>query len=203
MASEPSVAERAYSEIKRKTLAGEYRLHQRLDVTALAEELGTSTTPVREALVRLHAERLIAFKRSRGFFVSLWSEAELKALYEWRAMLLALTLEAGRGAQATIDSELYFPARVARFFQAVEARGNIEVRRAAINADERLHFARLAEHELFPSAEQELEKLAVSLTTAPKNKALSAFNAYHKRRVSTVRRLRERAVVAALGRNGD
>lgn len=90
MAPDPNVTERVYAEIRRRLFEGAFKLRQRLDVAALSEATGASATPVREALVRLAAERLIASRPTRGFFLTLWSESELCALYDWRHTLHGL-----------------------------------------------------------------------------------------------------------------
>lgn len=53
----------------------------------LADELGTSRTPVREALRSLAAEGLVEFQRNRGARVRVWSEDEVEETYDLRAML--------------------------------------------------------------------------------------------------------------------
>ena len=70
---ETPTSERAYQEIKARLMDGRFRLRQRLDATALATDLAVSTTPVREALLRLTAERLVAFRPSHGFSAAMWS----------------------------------------------------------------------------------------------------------------------------------
>ena len=55
-----------YDRIKSLLLAHTLAPGQLLQIGTLAEELGVSTTPVREALTRLAAERLIVFAPKRG-----------------------------------------------------------------------------------------------------------------------------------------
>src|SRR5262249_52990587 len=132
MAGPSRVGERVYQELRARLFAGEFRLRDRLDVASLSTTLRVSNTPVREALVRLAAERLIASKPSRGFFVSLWSESELKTLYDWRCLLTRAAIEQGSVASAIVNSPASeaYPVRLARLFQAVEAKANHELRRA-------------------------------------------------------------------------
>ncbi len=202
MASDPRVSERVYWEVRRRLFLGEFGLRERLDVGTLSKALNASSTPVREALVRLAAERLIASKPTRGFFVSLWSEAELRALYEWRALLLRCGLEQGPGLVGGNESEPY-PVRVARLFQGAEAHANAELRRAGANADDRLYMARLVEPEILPGTANEIALLAASLRAGARRAALGHLRAYHGRRLAAVRRLRERAALRALGANGE
>jgi len=60
-------ADRAYSALKRGILAGDYPFNVRLGEERLAEQLGMSRTPVREALFRLHAEGLVDRWDDGGF----------------------------------------------------------------------------------------------------------------------------------------
>jgi hypothetical protein len=202
MASDPRISERIYQDIRRRLFAGAYRLRDRLDVGTLAGALGASATPVREALVRLATERLIAWRPSKGFFVSLWTEGELRALYQWRGMLAELALASARAAPAPAIEAASYPERVARLLCSLNGAMNPELRRAADNADDRLFAARMAETDVFADWEAELAGLAQSLTEGGAKRARTALIAYHARRAAAARTLRERAVVRALPVNG-
>lgn len=53
----------------------------------LAETIGVSRTPVREALRRLAAEGLINFVPNHGAFVNSWSVDDLRKIFDLRALL--------------------------------------------------------------------------------------------------------------------
>ena len=57
----------AYDALKRRLLTGEFRIGRRLAEVALAEQLGVSRTPVREALARLHAEGFVVRLPEGGY----------------------------------------------------------------------------------------------------------------------------------------
>jgi DNA-binding transcriptional MocR family regulator len=57
----------AYEQLKRRLLAGEFPLRVRLGEERLAALLGVSRTPVRQALTRLHAERLVERHADGGY----------------------------------------------------------------------------------------------------------------------------------------
>lgn len=59
----------------------------RLAEVELAERLGVSRTPVREALGRLAAEGLVELVPNRGARVASWSVIELEGVFELRAAL--------------------------------------------------------------------------------------------------------------------
>ena len=82
-----SVADLAYERIRGYVLGGEVPPGARLGQVDLAERLGISRTPVREALRRLAGEGLVDFHSNRGFRVAdLGLDAVLRRL-EVRAIL--------------------------------------------------------------------------------------------------------------------
>src|SRR3954451_24190653 len=62
-----SVVDLAYERIRQLVLEGDVAPGARLAQVELAERLGISRTPVREALRRLSAEGLVEFSPNRGF----------------------------------------------------------------------------------------------------------------------------------------
>jgi DNA-binding GntR family transcriptional regulator len=76
-----SVVGLAYEHLRALILAGDLTPGSRLGQAALAEQFGTSRTPVREALRRLAGEGLVEFHQNRGFRTSdLGLEAVLRRL---------------------------------------------------------------------------------------------------------------------------
>jgi DNA-binding GntR family transcriptional regulator len=75
-----NMAERIYRLIRERIEDGQIALGARLHIGHLAEELGVSTTPVREALNQLHAEGLAAWTPRVGIFVVDPSPEEIKHL---------------------------------------------------------------------------------------------------------------------------
>ena len=68
-------------------LLNELRAGQKLFDRDLAEELGVSRTPVREALGRLAMMGLVEARSRRGYFVPQYSPDEVSELYEFRKIL--------------------------------------------------------------------------------------------------------------------
>jgi DNA-binding GntR family transcriptional regulator len=86
------LADQAYAAIKRAVLSGRWRAGVVLSTVDLAEQLGVSRTPVREA-VRLLAERGILEADTKGQFkVRDISDAEATEIFLLRAAMEALTL---------------------------------------------------------------------------------------------------------------
>lgn len=77
-------SERAYVDLKTRLLEGDFPLNVRLGEEKLAGLLGVSRTPVREALVRLHTEGIVARGLDGGFIPSVPDASGVRNLYEIR-----------------------------------------------------------------------------------------------------------------------
>jgi DNA-binding GntR family transcriptional regulator len=86
------VGEKTYAYLKGKILAGRFSPGDRLTEEHLAEELGVSRTPIREALHKLELEGLIKSLETRGFIIPLDSNEEVEELFDLRAVLEGYTL---------------------------------------------------------------------------------------------------------------
>jgi DNA-binding GntR family transcriptional regulator len=79
--------------------AGVWPPGTRLQIGALTERYGASSTVVREAMVRLGGERLLEFRPNRGFFVAEYTLDELRSISELRCRVeeygLELAIERG------------------------------------------------------------------------------------------------------------
>jgi DNA-binding GntR family transcriptional regulator len=89
--------ELAYTHIRRMVLLGQFQYGRRLAEEAIAATLDISRTPVREALARLHADRLLKRYDDGGYYVAELDLLDLRDLYELR-----LTLEL-RGISRAIE----------------------------------------------------------------------------------------------------
>jgi len=76
-----------YSLIKEKIVSGSFLPGQRLNVRNLADILHISTTPVRDALLKLSNEGFVEVFPRRGFFVKALSEKEVLDIIEARIMV--------------------------------------------------------------------------------------------------------------------
>jgi DNA-binding GntR family transcriptional regulator len=79
--------DRAYEELKRRLLVGEFPLNVRLGEERLATVLGVSRTPIREALLRLHGEGLVRRGGDGGYEPIAPDVTVVRHLYEVRAAL--------------------------------------------------------------------------------------------------------------------
>jgi DNA-binding GntR family transcriptional regulator len=77
----------AYEELKGQLLAGDFALNVRLGEERLAVSMGVSRTPIREALLRLHAEGLVRRGADGGYEPIAPDVRSIRNLYEVRAGL--------------------------------------------------------------------------------------------------------------------
>lgn len=68
-------------------MGGDLTPGARMGEAELAERLGVSRTPVREALSRLAAEGLVEIVPNRGARVATWTVAELEGVFDLRSVL--------------------------------------------------------------------------------------------------------------------
>jgi DNA-binding GntR family transcriptional regulator len=82
-----TIASMTVEALRERILRGDYPEGEPLRQDALAEELGVSRIPVREALRQLEAEGLVTFSPHRGAVVSSLSLDEIDELFELRAQI--------------------------------------------------------------------------------------------------------------------
>lgn len=116
--------------IEDRTLKPGQKIHQE----KLAKELGISRTPLISALKFLEHEKLVEVKPRRGFFVRLFNEEEMIAIFELREVLEGLA--ARRAALLITDSECTELRSIFKPFQDV---GDITDIVAYSKADKRFH----------------------------------------------------------------
>jgi len=107
--SQPAtLVDQVYDVLRSQILDAELPPGARLKDSELAESLGISNTPVREALRRLEQAALVETVPRRGTFVKKLSLAEVEGLYEVREALetLAVRLAAERAGDELLDQIL-------------------------------------------------------------------------------------------------
>lgn len=198
-ASSDHAVEGIYDRIKALLLAHTLAPGQLLQIGTLAEELGVSTTPVREALTRLAAERLIVFAPKRGFFAKTASEDELRGLYTLNLTLLEAALRewvttVSSDEEARTPSKLFSTTPLTRdaepltkhtgdLFVRIATRSGIgEMADIVRNFNDRLHHARMIESEIISDVVEELSALRELYCDGSREKLAAAIKAYHTRR---------------------
>ena len=100
----PTLSDQAYRALRDEITTGELKPGQRLTERALANHLGVSPTPVREALQRLEHERLIERDAVRSIRVA---EPSVGRLHELALIEVALRAVAARlAAERATDAEV-------------------------------------------------------------------------------------------------
>jgi DNA-binding GntR family transcriptional regulator len=94
--------DKAYLHVLNKLLSGELRAGTPLSEASLARELGTSRTPLREALRRLVSEGFIRQIPNRGSMVAEFSKRDVAEIYELREALE--TYAVGQAAEHVLRS---------------------------------------------------------------------------------------------------
>ncbi|MBZ9682510.1 MULTISPECIES: GntR family transcriptional regulator [unclassified Mesorhizobium] len=85
--------DRAYGALKQELISGGFSPGQTLVIRKLAESFGISTTPIREALQRLVAERLLEMQNNRSIIVPLLSAPAFSELTRIRIAVEGLAGE--------------------------------------------------------------------------------------------------------------
>ncbi|WP_245416889.1 GntR family transcriptional regulator [Undibacter mobilis] len=81
------MTDEAYRRLRTDIIGGTFKPGSPLRLEALKDRYGLSFSPLREALNRLHAERLVVSSALRGFRVSEFSLAEMRDAIETRVLI--------------------------------------------------------------------------------------------------------------------
>ena len=94
---------RIASELRKAIYAGEYKSGDELSLTEVANQLGISRTPVREAFQELEGEGLITLRMNRGAVVNQIDRKFIQDIFEMRKLLEAEA--AARAARNGMETE--------------------------------------------------------------------------------------------------
>lgn len=161
--TDASASERAYQRLKHGILSGAIPAGP-LETRALGDRLRMSVTPIREALARLNAERIVRLAPHQGYVVATPSAQRLEHLYGLLGSLLHLSMERtsrrGGGPSREVPQLFlagsYAPDLTALLNQIAAAQPNTVLAEAIGALNDQLFMARRHEPKLFPDADQEL-----------------------------------------------
>lgn len=128
--------EETYGAIRRAILDGSLRPGERIVEQQLAETLSVSRTPVREALLKLERENLVA-RVGRGMAVRRYSSDEVRDIYNLRAHLESYG--ARLAAERITDSELGAMAHIQDEMDREPLEMTADVIRALSRDNQRFH----------------------------------------------------------------
>jgi DNA-binding GntR family transcriptional regulator len=132
-----SVVDQVYVAIRERIISGSLARGGRVHQEDLAEELGVSRTPVREALRRLAAEGLVEMRTNRGARVADVDQGAMRGAYEAR-----LVVEPG-AARLAAQRQLREPQARMRAAVATQRRAMRNIQRS-FEANREFHLALVA-----------------------------------------------------------
>jgi DNA-binding GntR family transcriptional regulator len=99
-----TAADQVAEVLREKILSGELPAGQYIRQEAIAQELGVSRLPVREALVLLESQGLVQTEKYKGTFVASLSMREIEEIYALRGLLETFLL---RRAFPNLDEQIF------------------------------------------------------------------------------------------------
>ena len=123
-----------YEELKRQIMVGEIAPGTRMMEVELAEEMGVSRTPVREAIRKLEKEGLVTIEPRRGAYASDISAKEMVDILEVRQDLEGMA--AGIAAQKITEEGKTELTEIARRYRESVEKGDVD---EIIRNDEAFH----------------------------------------------------------------
>ena len=131
-----TAAQHAVESLRHTFIAGELKPGDRVRQEEIAERLGVSLAPVREALAVLEQEGQLTYRPRRGYFVTELDLDDLREIYDLRRLVEG---RAARGSLPQLDDDAR--ERIALAAQDCEVavgRGDVT---AELEANRRFHFA--------------------------------------------------------------
>jgi DNA-binding GntR family transcriptional regulator len=123
-----TLTEQAADAIRTRIVEGQFRFGEALSEITLANELGVSKTPVREAFLQLKNEGLVEIQPQRGTFVFQMTTDQLRQLWEMREILEVNSLLFAMRDGGDALTEMLEPI-VEGLSRATEARDPVQYRR--------------------------------------------------------------------------
>lgn len=174
----------AYQTLKAKIRSGTFAAGQHLELVQLAKTLGVSTSPVREALSALAAERMVRSIKGVGFHVPAFDYAIVADLIKWSEHLSIMCVRTSRSDVTDIALRALpdHTARTEQLFLSISRLArNQEVTAALVNATLRLHQLHRLEPDFLADAADDVQRLEKAVEQ--RSSALPhLLHAYHRRR---------------------
>jgi len=158
-----TLASQVFKNIRADIISGRLPPNQRLRLEDLREVHAVGFSPLREALVQLHSEGLVALEKMKGFRVAPVSVAHLDDLTQVRveteALAMAWSIERGDAAwEAEVLASFHRLSKQSRAHQ-VHRRGSRTIGGSSI-----VHFIRRCSR---PAARPCLSRFAIPCSTKP------------------------------------
>ncbi|PQA87184.1 GntR family transcriptional regulator [Hyphococcus luteus] len=184
-----------YDGVKSHVLSLASPAETRILVEPLATKLFVSTTPVREALIRLAAERIVKEVPKAGFYTRALTEVETGGLYEMQALIVDWSLNSlvsakdvagmtlqdgarGKGAHQPSAPEDPGAAIEEVMVRVVRKTGNEDAAHITANINDRTRMARKKDAEFFPAAREAMMRALQAHGAGETVSARDEFAAY-------------------------
>ena len=186
-----SAVQRATAAVRRAIAAGMFAPGSTFSLTELSDQLGMSSIPMREALVRLDAQGLIVLRPGRSAMVAELDATELRSIYRLRRML-ERSLAARSCNRISAEAFARLDALVA------------EYAKSTLDADERWQVHRDLHIELLSPAASEWDlRILEQLWHASARYTRLVYDTSAPRKEEYARRAEEHRVLVAAARSGS
>ena len=212
-----TAGDRVYYAVKASAIAYEFRQGRRIYMEPIAERLGVSTTPVREALNRLAAEGLVIKAPRKGFIALTLNAEKLLGHYELTKLLLMHELEAldqrarGRLSRYEPIANILFKLNRSQisnagtlagytgliFRELASLGGNRHVIRSIDRANDHLYYIRTIECTQFQDIRAQLIGMCEMLLGCHCEELLKTLERYHDTRMELLPDMLELATARA------
>jgi DNA-binding GntR family transcriptional regulator len=125
-------------QIRESIIAGEYQRGERLMQNDIAERLGVSVTPVREALKALEMEGYVKVYPNKGIYIPEYSREDVLEIYDLRLMLETFLIERAMENIRDVDI-LELTSIQKQFLAALEEHNPVGIRIANVKFHFRLY----------------------------------------------------------------
>ncbi|UQV18933.1 GntR family transcriptional regulator [Brevundimonas albigilva] len=162
---------------------GRFGWGEPLVATTLAEELGLSPTPVREALARLSGEGLIEHRPGRGYYAPSPSPDDIVDLYELHRRLVHWALDVlSHRDDHSLPIVLDLSSAEALFVGVVRTSGRAVLARAHWRTTLQIRPIRSVEARLLPEDPDWLRAVGADIATGDLDLVRVAVDAFHRSR---------------------
>jgi DNA-binding transcriptional MocR family regulator len=180
-----TTAERVYADLKRALAAGAFAPGMRLEPARIADDLASSTTPVRDAMHRLVGEGLVDMRTSDGFHAPAIHESGLRDLYRWNKELVRAALRSPGSAPPAVEKHSG-PVGPETLFSVIAASSRSrEIARQVASANARLALPRRAEEIALGAAHPEIQEMLIAFESGSSSVRTRITN-YHNYRIKNV-----------------
>lgn len=100
------LSDRIYNIVKKEIVSGRLAPGQHLALEEIAQNLGVSTTPVRDALSLLAADGLVEWRPRRGAYVAHLTPKAVEEIYQVREFLECCTVDFAIAQGSTVAAEM-------------------------------------------------------------------------------------------------